>query len=568
MNATLDNGNPGRINLEELNEKIRLLESRISRLELHVDKGGYISSPVNGEQKFASTKVIASDDEVILVGDAAIESNVLEYGLAGFGSIILIFGLIFLMIFLQKNLTGIVSGLIGYGAVAGVFLFAYYFRKSFYYLSYMFNVSGHLLAYYVTLRLHFFTPQPAISSEGMALILLLIVVAGQIYFGVKRNSEFLAALGIILLLLTGIFADKTHLTLPVAVLTGIVAMFLFIKYNWRSLFTLSLILIYATHFIWLLNNPIMGHNVGGNTFHDYNLIYLFFYGAIFSYTPLIKNKGLFPNGFYSSTIILNGISFSLVIFFVVLKFYQESYTWIFLLIAFFCLLYSIYLKFKLERKFDPAFYACFGFFAISIAVYGYAKLPGAYFLLIWQSLLVVSIALWYRSKIIVLANTGLFAGIMLIYLLSSPSVDRINFSLAIIGLATARIINWQKERLILKTDSIRNFYLVTVFFSSLYALYHAFPKEYVTISWSAAAFVYFMLSIFLKNSKYRWMAVLTLGVTAIYLFVIDLAHMGVGYRVVAFLFLAIISLGASLYYTKKVRAKHQTDENLKIDGKN
>jgi len=307
----------------------------------------------------------------------------------------------------------------------------------------------------------------------------------------------------------------------------------------------------------------MGHPIGGNNFHDYNLVYLFLYGAIFSYTPMIKNKGLFPNGFYSSTIILNAIGFSLVLFFVVLKFYPANYTWIFLLIALVCLLYSIFLKFNIQRIFDTAFFACFGFFAISVAVYGYEGLPAAYFMLAWQSLLVVSIALWYRSKIIVLANTFLFAGIMLIYLASSVSVDKINFSLAIVGLATARIINWQKERLTLKTDSIRNFYLITVFFSTLYALYHAFPKEYVTISWSAAAFVYFMLSIFLKNSKYRWMAVMTLAVTAIYLFVVDLAHMSIGYRVVAFLFLAIISLGASLYYTKKVRAKHKTEESSK-----
>jgi hypothetical protein len=561
MNEPLANANSETSDSEELNERIRRLETRISRLESQVDRGQYIPASPGYSQESSSTRVIESDDEDIHVEDAAIESNVLEYGLAGFGSIILIFGLIFLMIFLQKNLTGLLSGLIGYMAVTGVFLFAYYFRNSFYYLSYMFNISGHLLAYYVTLRLHFFSSQPALHSENIALGLLLIIVAGQIYFGIKRKSEFLGGLGIILLLLTGLFADKTHLTLPLGVMTAIVSIYLLMRYNWRQVFLLSIVLIYVTHFLWLLNNPIMGHSVGGNLFHDYNLVYLFLYGAIFSYTPMIKQKGLLTQGFYSSTIILNGISFSLVLLFVVLKFYQDNYSWIFLLISILCLPYSIYLKTVLDRKFDPAFYACFGFFAISVAVYGYAKLPGAYFLLAWQSLLVVSIALWYRSKIIVLANTGLFAGIMIIYLLSSPSLDRINFSLAIVGLASARIINWQKERLTLKTDSIRNFYLITVFFSLLYALYHAFSKEYVTISWSAAAFLYFMLSILLKNSKYRWMAVLTLAVTAIYLFFVDLAHMEMGYRVIAFLFLAIISLGASLYYTKKVRSKNHPDEN-------
>ena len=229
MNEILDQDKSGALSNEELNERLRKLESRISRLEVHVDRGGYISQPLAGEQESASTRVIASDDEVILAGDAAIESNVLEYGLAGFGSIILIFGLIFLMIFLQKNLTGLQSGFIGYVAVAGIFFFARSFRNSFYYLSYMFSVSGHLLVYYVTLRLHFFTNQPALSSEGIALSLLIIAVASQVYFGIKRKSEFYAGLGIVLLQLTGIIADNTHTTLAIAVLTAVVSMFLLIR---------------------------------------------------------------------------------------------------------------------------------------------------------------------------------------------------------------------------------------------------------------------------------------------------------------------------------------------------
>ena len=51
------------------------------------------------------------------------------------------------------------------------------------------------------------------------------------------------------------------------------------------------------------------------------------------------------------------------------------------------------------------------------------------------------------------------------------------------------------------------------------------------------------------------MAIIMLLVTAVYLFVVDLGHMEVGYRVIAFLFLAVVLFGTSLYFTKFLRKK-------------
>ena len=161
-------------------------------------------------------------------------------------------------------------------------------------------------------------------------------------------------------------------------------------------------------------------------------------------------------------------------------------------------------------------------------------------------------ALWFRSQIIVIANSFLFVSILLIYLTTSMSVDSINFAFAITAFATARILNWKKERLTLKTEIFRNVYLLIVFFMVLYSLSHALPSQYVTLAWTAAAIVFFILSILLKRIKYRWMSILTIVVTGGHLFFIDLAQMEIGYRVVAFLVFAVISLGVSLYYTKRI----------------
>jgi len=75
-----------------------------------------------------------------------------------------------------------------------------------------------------------------------------------------------------------------------------------------------------------------------------------------------------------------------------------------------------------------------------------------------------------------------------------------------------------------------------------------------------AAVLYFILSILIKNIKYRYLALATMGATAIYLFIVDLARVEIIYRVVAFLFLAIVSILLSLYYTRRRAKKTETGQ--------
>ena len=49
------------------------------------------------------------------------------------------------------------------------------------------------------------------------------------------------------------------------------------------------------------------------------------------------------------------------------------------------------------------------------------------------------------------------------------------------------------------------------------------------------------------------MALATIISAAFYLFRVDLARIEIAYRVIAFMFLAIISIGISVYYTRKIR---------------
>ena len=182
----------------------------------------------------------------------------------------------------------------------------------------------------------------------------------------------------------------------------------------------------------------MNHPIQAVASPQHSLIYLFSYAIIFSTIILIPNNKMLSGNIFGSVSIINALGFTLVIFLEVMTFYANNYAWIFITISILSIAYSIVLKSRINKLFAPAFYACFGFMTLSMAIYGYLKFPNAYFLLAFQSLLVVSLALWYRSKIIVVVNTLVFLSILVLYLSTSPSINAINFMFAIVALLTAR----------------------------------------------------------------------------------------------------------------------------------
>ena len=543
--------NPGDIdpNIEKLLNQYDSLEKRISLIEARLGAADIpIQKTVEEDREFDLPSGIGSDIEV----------RIGSHGLAWLGNIVLIFGIMFLMTYAQNLGYSFLPSLIGYLLAGSLFLVARRIRKSMPHLDFMLNFSGYILSFYVTLRLHFLTPDPVIGGFGVGLALVLGLIALLLVHAARRNTEFLAALAVIFLLATAFISDVTHITLVLIAVAAAVSAFLFLWRSWRHLLMASLFLVYLSHFLWLMGNPFLGNPFGVVASHQYNVIYLFIYAAIYALMILAPRKETIPERFYLSILIWNAVLFMLLLLMVVLAFYEDNYAGIFAVVTVICLGFSVVLYLRDARESLPALFACFGFMAMSVSVFGYTGLPNAHLLLAIQSLLVMSMALWYRSRIIVVVNTILFLVILLIYAMAYPSINIINFTFAVVALASARILNWQRERLTLKTDILRNLYLISAFIMVLYSLQHAVPPQYVTLSWTLAAVFYLVMNIILKNVKYRWMAIFTFIATAIYLFVVDLSSLQVGYRVIAFMFLAAISIATSVYYTKRLRKRSES----------
>ena len=534
--------------LRRIIERLESLEARLSAVESELVEAS-VEKPYSRSTDLPAGNLYPASENTD--EERGLESRIGRIGLAWLGSIVMLFAIIFFteyLISLQKNLLAFI---IGYFTAGIIFFCASYLKKSGSNLPAMFNVVSHITLFYVTLRLHFFSSDPFLDSKAVTIFLLLIIVALQLFHAIRNKSQVFGLLSVVFMLITAVISDSTHILLPLVSISAAGSLFYLYKYNWKALFSFTLFSVYMVFFMWLFSNPVTGNTFELISQHNYGFVYLFLIGGYFSTLPLFRKDDGSNNDFITAGIIINGLLFTLLLILITISFFRENYVGLFAVITLSCLGYSVLLKRISDWNFASAFFALYGFMAMSISLYGLVGLPEVYLLLSIQSLVVVSMALWFRNRLMIYMNSLLFLTILLAYLFLSKSVNGVNFAFALVSLVSARIINWQKERLSIRTDYIRNLYLIEGFFMVLFALYIAVPGQFVTLSWTGAALMHFLLSFILKNVKYRYMALGTMICAAIYLFIVDLARIEIIYRVLALLFLAVVSIGISLYYTSR-----------------
>jgi hypothetical protein len=204
-----------------------------------------------------------------------------------------------------------------------------------------------------------------------------------------------------------------------------------------------------------------------------------------------------------------------------------------------------------------------GYAALSIAIILQFEKPDFFMWLCWQSLIVVSTAVWFRSKFIIVANFFIFLLMFLAFLVLSGTTSGISLSFGIVALLSARILNWNKDRLELKTEQMRNAYLLTALLIIPYSLYHMVPTGFVAFSWIGVAILYYILSKLLKIVKYRYMSLATFLLTVVYVFVIGITSEETIYKILSFLVLGAALIILSIIYT---RNKSKSVEPNKSEG--
>lgn len=470
--------------------------------------------------------------------------------MAWLGNIVLLFGIAFLEEYLQNSGYLLISALIGFISVALIYAGAKFTKNTLPYLSKLFVYTGHILLFYTALMLHFFQDEPLIGCSFLGHLAVVIVSGVLFYLSYRQQSQLMAGTTLMMMLVSGMISNSLSFAAGITTLVAILSLALYYRFGWLKIVFIFIFLIYLSHLNWILNSPFASGKLEFIPSPGIGYFFLFATGAIISLLALLPKKEDVSDDFVITSIVFNGLAFSGLLAITGFNYLIKNYVPVFAAISVVCLAYSIVLQSRSFLKITASMYALYGFMAMSVAFYGILLLPKAYMLLSAQSFLVVSMALWFRSRFIVVMNTILFLMLLIFYMLSAGNHNPTNFSFMLVAFITARFINWKKERLNIKTEHIRNIYLVAGFVMTLVAFYHAVPTSYITASWISAAILFFIVGRLINNIKYRWLAIATLVSSGIKLVLVDLSHIDIGFRILMFLLLAIISISVSILYTK------------------
>jgi hypothetical protein len=528
---------------DKFQQSIQDLERRLARLERHVGLPRPDAFPESGGVPRADG-LSAADKE------AALEQNIGEFGLAWAGSIVFLLGIGFLTTFTMNQGYSLLSACMGFAAAAGLFFLARAWQGSYLYLSRILVSASLILGYYTSLRLHHFSVIPLVTNPVLATALLLLFSLPPLALALQAGSQVLAGLSIVLCLLSAALTENVHIALVLVTLQAMTAVVLALRRNWWRILDLSILLGYLTHLIWLFLYSVPSRVPGSGEVVSYPLAYLFIAAIVYCWPTLSFDSDADSDAAHVGVVVLNCLGFSGVLILAGLALFPRDFAMPALAACTLFILCSVGAWRKTRLQFAATAYACFGYVALSVAIYGFVRGPEVFLWLALQSFVVVSMALWFRSRVLVVVNALIYFAILAGYSISEPMSVSVNFGLALVALLSARVMNWKKERLTLRTDGLRIVYLGATFIMVLYSLYHAVPPSFVALSWTATAVGYFLLSVWLKNVKYRWMSLLTLLATVGYLILVDMARLDPKLRVVAFLCIGLMAVGISIFYAK------------------
>lgn len=514
------------------------LDTRVSRIEAKLNLA---SAPA---ETSAIKKADNSDENKLA------DMKVGEYWFANLGILVLVIIFSFLMTKPFVELNQFIPSVVGLFFVGVLFLVSNLTRKTLSNIStYLFG-SAFFMLFLSMLRLFHFTPEAALNNPYLEFILLLLVSFSVMYVSIKRELVFLNVLGILFLGASGLTSNNSYLIFTILTLVSLTVVYL---YKTKEFITLSFLVFgmlftYLTHFIWAINNPFFGNSLEIVTEPAINFIFLLIYMTIYAF-GLIINKNE-ENTFEELSSYINSIIcyllFSLILWFG----YKEDM--VLYQTGFFIVSIGIAIIFwkNLRSKNSTYIYSLISFVALGIAVMMSIEVPNVFLPLIWQSLVVIALAIWFESKSILISNFLIYLVIFIAYLIYAQSLSIASISFGIVALISARILNWQKNRLTLKTEFMRNTYLGVAFFALPFSLIKSIPVEFIGLSLIGLAIVYYVLSTLLNNFKYRWMAHLTLLGSLVYILGFGLSIEDTLIQVITLLTLALTLIFVSIYYTR------------------
>lgn len=532
------------VSTKELVKYLNKLEKRISNIE---NRLRIFSSEVPAKE----TAEEENSSEILVKerNEDQLELRIGQFWLAKVGIVVLIVGFAFLLTLPYENFPLGIPSVLGFSLAGGLALLSRYWKNNFPYIYSYLTGGAFVLLYFATLRLHFFSSAPIFRNVFIEIIFLLFISAITLAYSIKKRSVYFSSLSLTFAFVAAIVSDNSFLLFFTTAFLSVLIVYLRIRFQWRNLIIYGIVLAFFTHLLWFFNNPVLGKTFQLVSSPDINVLFLLLYASIFLIGNYMGEKTSEDYNVIISNALIIVFSYGL---FLLITFVQYSSVIGFyhLLASIIFLMFSVLYWTKFRSKYSTFILAMTGYLALSIAIIIQFELPNFFIWLCWQSLLVLSTSVWFRSKFIVTANFFIYLLIIIAYLVYEGKINAVSISFGVVALLSARFLNWKKDKLELKTEYMRNSYLLIALLIIPYALYNVLPPGFVGLSWLAVAIVYYALSIILKNKKYRWMALLTLLLTVGYVFILGISSSSSTYKIVSFLILGVVLILLSIIYSR------------------
>jgi len=451
------------------------------------------------------------------------------------------------------------------GAVAGGLLLALatWWRGAFELVARYFWGAGLAVLYFAAVRLFFFGQPPAIPPDSaLAPAMLLTVAGGIVAVGYVRRSLWLAGLGLLALAASVVAFGTPWLVRPGVLLLSGLAGFLSGARGWEALLPFGTVLGTFVYALWMMGSPHLGNPVRLTAQDGAGPLVLLAQLVIIAAGYLRRRDKTEGPLLGLGTVVNCAFGYGLFLLHTVGA-YRTTLAG--LQLAAFVVLLGVAVAFwRLEQsRLATFFYAMTGYLALTVAIVKAVDGPAVFVWLSVQSVVVVATAIWFRSRFIVVANFLIYVLIVLSYVVAVKVETGISLGFGLVALASARILNWQQRRLELKTELMRNAYLVSAFVVFPYALSHLVEGKLVALAWVGLALFYYVANLVVRSPKFRWMGHATLLLTALYLAIAGTSRFGPVYRVLSFLVLGTVLLVVSLIFTR-LRKRRESDVAAEI----
>lgn len=538
---------------QELREAIRRLESTVASLEARLSR--LESSGVRTEAAPAVRVQAPAAAPVAAPERRDLEAHLGTYWLSRLGIVALIIGIAYLITYRFGELGVLARVVAGYVLSAGLGAFGLWLARRHELFGRIVFGGGLALAYFVTYALHFLPSVRVIESQGIALVLLALLVVAIVVIAHRMQSETVAGIALFLGLHTGMLSEITTFTLLSTTMLAAGALFFLVRNRWVVVPLSSLVAVYSTHVVWALRNDSVAPGAPERERLLLSLGFVLLYFVLFSVALLARPRELSQRACLAFAL-LNWVGLALLGGYEVAR-WSESHLFTFFVVLALAEAGSAAVA-RARHAPGTLFHAYLALTAITFALampteYKDSALVAAWTVtglatglaargadspvLRWVGVLILFTALG-TCEVLTPGRTLLLAALFVAFVL----VERAGSAM---WPGRPPVEGGQRADTLLQAACAAGAGLAL-----LGLVGGLMPEGLVTLGWVVAAFGLFALGFAVRERWYRLAALALLGLALVRLLVVDLANLPADQRVLTFILLGVMLLVISYTYTR------------------